>query len=165
MRFRSLIHAPQDLLQEGEKILEQKDLDSKFAFRVRIVTILLRGNMTAKELAESTGLSLSCVRGWLKSVDIEGWEALKEKTHSGRRRKLTQEQEEQLEKAILSDPADYGYKEWSGTNLVDYLEKTFGVRLSIASVLNRKNDITRNQLKAKYSEPAGQEEPEAPEEA
>ncbi len=123
---RKFTRPKEELLAESRRIMT-KDADSKYLFRVCMVNLMLSG-MKASELSELSGVSERTLAGWVEKADREGLEALMAVKQSGRPSKLTEEQEEEIYFLILCiDPRYYGYKEWDGPSLSDYIRKNMGV--------------------------------------
>ena len=66
MMTRTLKHRPEELLAEGKKLLESRE-DSKFAYRVTMVNLLLEDSeMTTARLSELSGVPTRTLNDWVK---------------------------------------------------------------------------------------------------
>ena len=99
---------PEMLLQQGKAIMSSSD-ESRYHFRVFAVNMVLSG-CSASQIGAMAGVSKVAVTGWVKIADEQGFEALRPKGHKGRAAKLTEEQLEEIDGVLQSDPKDYGYK-------------------------------------------------------
>ena len=92
MMTRMLKHGPEELLAEGKKLLESGE-DSKFAYRVTMVNLLLEDSeMTIARLSELSGVPTRTLNDWVKKADESGFEALRDKKAPGKAARLTAEQ-------------------------------------------------------------------------
>lgn len=55
------------------------------------------------------GVGEMAVSGWAKTADEKGFDILRPQNRSGRPNKLTDEQFEEIDAALQSDPKDFGY--------------------------------------------------------
>ena len=77
MMTRILKHEAEELLAEGKKLLESGE-DSKFAYRVTMVNLLLEDSeMTTARLSELSGVPTRTLNDWVKKADESGFEALR----------------------------------------------------------------------------------------
>ena len=131
MMTRMLKHEPEELLAEGKKLLESGE-DSKFAYRVTMVNLLLEDSeMTTARLSELSGVPTRTLNDWVKKADESGFEALRGKKAPGKAARLTAEQLDKIKEAVADDPTKSGYLRWDGKALSDYIEKTFRVTLGV----------------------------------
>ena len=131
MMTRMLKHRPEELLAEGKKLLESGE-DSKFAYRVTMVNLLLEDSeMTTARLSELSGVPTRTLNDWVKKADESGFEALRDKKAPGKAARLTAEQLNAIKEAVADDPTKSGYLRWDGKALSDYIEKTFRVTLGV----------------------------------
>ena len=121
---------PAQLLAEGQLIV-QSTTDTKFQHKVEMVNLVLSG-LTPSYLSTYCGDSKSTITRWVKIADEQGFDALKVKKQTGRKPKLTGEQNEEI-RAIIEedDPKKYGYNVWDGPSLSAYIEKIYTVKLSV----------------------------------
>ena len=126
---RKYKHPKEELLEEGKKIIAS-DRDTKFLFRVAMVNLILSG-IKPSELSNYCGVEERTLSGWVAKVDEEGFESLRAVKQKGRPPKLTFEQKEIIKDAIKKDPSEYGYTNWDGPSLSDYILKKFDVNFSV----------------------------------
>lgn len=138
MNSRKYISDVNILLEEGKKIMSSSD-DAKYLMRVFVVNMALSG-FNVSELSELAGVTNSTIYNWIKIVDENGFEALKNKRIPGRPSRLSEEQLAALDLAIQSDPKEYGFKTWDGPTLSKYIKTTFNVTIGVrrCQVLFRK---------------------------
>ena len=117
------------LLEEGKKIMSSSE-DTKYLMRVFTVILVLSGSKVS-ELSEMAGVTGATIYKWIKIVDEEGFEGLRNKKIPGRPPRLSDEQLAALDLAIQSDPKDYGFKTWDGPALSKYIEATFNVTIGV----------------------------------
>ena len=115
------------LKEEGRSIMEAS-VDSRFYNRVAAVNAVLSG-ISPSKAADWFGMTSRSLTGWVKKVDEEGFEALRDKQRSGAPPKLTASQLGDIDKMIQGDPADFGCKVWDGPSLSAAIKRTFGVNL------------------------------------
>lgn len=128
MRTHKYKNDPKDLLEQGKRIVSEKEdhEDSKFVYRVSMVNLMLSG-LSPKELSSSCGYSERTLQGWIKKVDESGWEALKTKKQTGRPGKLTDEQREEIKNSISEEPEKLGYTVWGGPSVSDFIKTKYGI--------------------------------------
>ena len=69
--------------------------------------------------------------GWVAKADNDGFESLRAVKQKGRSSKLSDEQKEKIKGVIKKDPSVYGYTNWDGPSLSDFISKEFDVEYSI----------------------------------
>lgn len=126
---RKFKHSKEELLEEGKKIIAA-DRDAKFLFRVAMVNLVLSG-MTSSELSNYCGVDERTISGWVAKVDDDGFDSLRAVKQTGRPSKLSNDQKEKIKYAILKNPSEYGYSNWDGPSLSDFILKEFGVEFSV----------------------------------
>lgn len=129
MRIHKYINNPDDLLKQG-KDLVSKNADNKFVHRVSMVNLMLSG-MSPKTLSVFCGDSERTLQTWLKNVDENGWETLIATKQSGRPKKLTEKQREEIKNAIKGGPEKYDYLIWDGPALSDFIKKKYSIDYSV----------------------------------
>lgn len=120
---------PEILLAQGQAIMSSSD-ESKYLFRVFAVNMVLAGT-PASQVGASAGFTKAAVTGWVKTVDEQGFEALRTQQKPGRPPKLTPEQLNELDQVLQSDPADYGFKVWDGPSLSAYIKSQYRVDVGV----------------------------------
>ena len=126
---RKFKHPKEELLAEGKKIIAT-GRDSKFLFRVTMVNLILSG-IKLSELSNYCGVDERTLSGWVAKVDNDGFESLRAVKQKGRPSKLSDEQKEKIKGVIKEDPSGYGYTNWDGPSLSDFISKEFDVDYSI----------------------------------
>ena len=127
--IRKFKHPKEELLAEGKKIIAT-DCDSKFLFRVTMVNLILSG-IKPSELSNYCGVDERTLSGWVAKADNDGFESLRAVKQTGRPSKLSDEQKEKIKGVIKEDPSVYGYTNWDGPSLSDFISKEFDVEYSI----------------------------------
>jgi transposase len=98
--------------------------------------IAYKNGVTQTELAEWYGVGRRTIYSWLKRLETEPLEqAVQDDHRSGRPRKLTEEQQKQLEQTLHQPPTEAGIDApaWTPALLDEFLEETFDVDYSIPS--------------------------------
>lgn len=126
---RKFKHPKEDLLEEGKRIINESR-DSKFLFRVTMVNLMLAG-AKASELSPCCGVDERTLTGWVAKVDEHGFESLMAVKQTGRPPKLSNEQKEKIKDVVSEDPQSFGYSNWDGPSLSDYILRTFDVEYSV----------------------------------
>ena len=129
MNKRKYHTAPEILLAQGQAIMSSSD-ESQYLFRVFAVNMVLAGT-PASQVGASAGFTKTAVTGWVKTVDEQGFEALRTQQKPGRPPKLTPEQLNELDQVLQSNPADYGFKVWDGPSLSAYIKSQYSVDVGV----------------------------------
>lgn len=120
---------PEILLAQGQAIMTSTD-ESKYLFRVFAVNMVLAGT-PASAVGASAGFTKAAVTGWVKTVDEQGFEALRPQQKPGRPSKLTADQLKEIDLALQSDPGDFGFKVWDGPSLSAYIKSKYNIDMGI----------------------------------
>ena len=128
MNTRAFIHDPEELLKEGNSIINSSS-DAKYVLRVALVNYMLAKTASAEELSSLSGIPRRTLTSWVQKVDEYGFESLRAIKQTGRPSRLTEEQTAKIKVAIESDPEDSGYRVWDGTTLSDYIHDRYGIEL------------------------------------
>lgn len=120
---------PKTLLAEGQAIMSSTD-ESRFLFRVFAVNMVLAGT-PASEVGASAGYTKAAITGWVKTVDEQGFEALRPQQRAGRPRKLTSDQLKEIDQVLQDDPKNFGYKVWDGPSLSAYIKSKYDVDMGV----------------------------------
>lgn len=116
------------LIAEGNRIVSSSD-DAKY-ISITIVNLLLRG-LNTKLVADACGETDRTLSNWVRTVDEQGFEALRPQKHPGRPQSLTECQKQNIKAAVASDPNAFGYTVWDGPSLSDYIASQYGISLCV----------------------------------
>lgn len=130
MNKRKFINKPSELLKEGKEIVKQSK-DKKYIRKVTLVNMMLEREMTAEKISELSGVTRRPLSRWVKIVDEEGFESLREKAKPGRSSRLSKEQKEEIKNVLINPPKESGYYKWDGISLSDYIKKRYAIDLSV----------------------------------
>ena len=130
MNTRTFIHDPEDLLEEGTRIINSSG-DAKYILRVALVNFMLARTATADELSSLSGIPRRTLTSWVQKVDENGFESLRAIKQPGRAPRLSEHQMAEIKDAIEKDPEESGYRVWDGTTLSDYISDQYGVDLGV----------------------------------
>lgn len=117
-----------ELIEEGRNIMDST-IDSRFYNRVAAVNAVLSG-VSPNQAAGWFGMTGRSLAGWVKKVDEQGFDSLKDKSRSGAPPKLNVAQLEEIDKMLQSSPSDYGCKVWDGPSLSSVIKQRYGIELS-----------------------------------
>lgn len=129
MKIHRFIHAPEELLKQGQDIVKQ-NADNKFVHRVSMVNLVLSG-ISPKVLSQYCGDSERTIAAWVKKVDEEGWDSLAAAKQSGRPPLLSESQIDEIKQAVSNDPENFGYHVWDGPALSDYIKNAYGINYGV----------------------------------
>src|SRR4051812_13265651 len=115
--------------------------DARAARRMLALALVLEG-ASREEAARAAGMDRQTLRGWVHRYDAEGLPGLHDRRRSGRKPRLTPEQEAELAAAVDRgpDPQRDGVVRWRRVDLQALIETRFAVRLherSVGKVLRR----------------------------
>lgn len=86
---------------------------------------------------DSYGLGRKTIFGWLRKANAEGLDALAPRPHTGRKRELSEQEEQEVARWVTGgDPRQYGFDFglWTRQIVADLIAWRLGVELSITSV-------------------------------
>jgi transposase len=98
-----------------------------------VAAIAYKNGITQTELAEWFGVQRRTIYNWLKRLDAESLETAVEDAHRpGRPRRLSEEQQDELERTLHASPTEAGYdeSEWTPTLVQRFIEERFDVEYS-----------------------------------
>src|SRR4051794_40304118 len=109
--------------------------------RMLALALVLEGS-SREEAARAAGMDRQTLRDWVHRYNEEGLAGLRDRPRSGRRPRLSPEQEAELAAAVEQgpDPARDGVVRWRRVDLEALIETRFAVRLherSVGEVLRR----------------------------
>ncbi len=145
MNVRSFKSDKQALIDKGKQIVSSND-DAKYLRKVTIVNLMLNG-ATASSLSPACGETSRTLSSWMKTVDEQGFEALRPQKQPGRPFRLSMDQKEKIKVAILSAPSDSGYNVWDGPALSDYINKTYGITLGVRQCQRLFHELGFSQIR------------------
>lgn len=117
------------LRDEGLKIVQDNEV-SRYYFRVSAVNAVLSGQ-SSLQVCKWFGISSRSLNGWVKKVDEQGFESLKDKSRPGSPSKLSKEQLTEIDKMIQTSPESYDVKVWDGPSLSSVIKRQFGINLGV----------------------------------
>jgi len=106
--------------------------DSRYDHRLHGVLLVAQG-MTCREVARLLGDAPRTVQLWVHRFEAEGLAGLVEGERPGRPSRLRAEQLQALERILRGSPAEVGLGThlWDGKTLAAYIEREYGVALSV----------------------------------
>ncbi len=112
------------------------------AARRMLALALVREGSSREEAARAAGMDRQTLRDWVHRYNAEGLAGLRDRPRSGRKPRLTPEQEAELATAVEQgpDPDRDGVVRWRRVDLRALIEARFAVRLherSVGKVLRR----------------------------
>jgi transposase len=115
--------------------------DARAARRMLALALVLEG-ASREEAARAAGMDRQTLRDWVHRYNAEGLAGLRDRPRSGRKPRLTAEQEAELVTAVERgpDPDRDGVVRWRRVDLQALIEARFAVRLrerSVGEVLRR----------------------------
>ena len=162
MKTRKYNTNPEVLLEEGKVIMSSTD-EARFHFKVFAVNMVLSG-CPVSQISAMAGVSKVAVTGWVKTVDEQGFDALRSKQRSGRPPKLSAEQYAAIDSALQSDPKDFSFKVWDGPSLSSYISSTFDIQLSVRQCQRLFHDLGYSHIRPQPYPGKGYEDSEEREE-
>ena len=115
--------------------------DARAARRMLALALVLEGS-SREEAARAAGMDRQTLRDWVHRYNAEGLAGLRDRPRSGRKPRLTAEQEAELVTAVERgpDPDRDGVVRWRRVDLEALIEARYGVALherSVGEVLRR----------------------------
>jgi transposase len=101
-----------------------------------LAAIAYKNGVTQTELAEWYGVQRRTIYNWLKRFEAEPLDAaVEDARRPGRPRRLSSEQQNELERTLRGAPAEAGYDEaeWTPALVQQFLQDAFGVDYSLPS--------------------------------
>lgn len=121
-------------VEELQKALDE--VEGKKPAQRLLAAIAYKNGVTQTELAEWYGVQRRTIYSWLKRLENESLEqAVTDAHRSGRPRKLSLEQQKELEGSLQRPPAEVGYdaQAWTPTLVHRFIHETFDTEYSIPS--------------------------------
>ena len=119
----------ESLRLQGREIMNSS-IDSRFYNRVAAVNAVLSG-VSPNVACEWFNMTSRSLTGWVKKVDEQGFESLRDKVRPGAPKKLNTDQMKKLDTIIQRQPTEYGFNVWDGNSLSELIENTFHVKLGV----------------------------------
>ncbi len=102
-----------------------------------LAAIAYKNGLTQTELAEWYGVQRRTIYSWLKRLDTDESleQAVTDVHRSGRKRKLSESEQEEFEETVHESPAEVGFgaPTWTPALVQQYLNETYDVEYSIPS--------------------------------
>lgn len=113
----------------------KKRLDEVSRKRVRAGRLLQKGKKPA-EVAHATGVARQTVYVWKKVLDKGGIDALRDMAAPGRPARLEGYQLEELARALLKKPSEYGFETelWTLRRVGVLIHQLYGVRFGLTNI-------------------------------
>jgi Transposase and inactivated derivatives len=128
-------HLDEISVEELQVALENVD-ENKPTQRL-LAAIAHKNGITQTELAEWHGTGRRTIYSWLKRLDTDEplEQAVTDAHRSGRKRKLSEKQQQEFEQTVHQSPQDVGIDApaWSPAFAQEYLEETYGAEYSLPS--------------------------------
>ncbi len=113
------------------------NVDGKKPTQRLLAAIAYKNGVTQTELAEWYGVQRRTIYSWLKRLDTDESleQAVTDAHRSGRKRKLSEKEQEQFEATVHGSPEEVGLDApaWTPAHVQQYLEETYDVEYSIPS--------------------------------
>ena len=113
-----------------EELVKTKVLNARFKKRLNALQMLISG-LSKQEITKRLKLGKNTLTKWVKKVNENGIEDLKEKAGRGRVGVLDINQLNMIDESLKKKPQELGLlgNKWTGKNLSLYIEKEFKVKL------------------------------------
>lgn len=127
-----------------------------------LAAIAYKSGITQTELAEWHGTGRRTIYSWLKRLDTDKplKQAVTDAHRSGRKRKLSEKQQQEFEQTVRQSPQDVGIDApaWSPAFAQEYLEETYGVEYSLPSCRRLLKESGLSYQKPRRSTPGSGED-------
>lgn len=106
--------------------------NAKYYHKLDLILLVIKG-MKVSEVASLYDEPIVTVSYWTKCFLREGFEGLKSGIHTGRPKRLSQEQLLSLEQDLQKSPMDFGYDytDWDGIVLSKHIEEHYHISLQV----------------------------------
>jgi transposase len=110
--------------------------EARLRTRAQMVLLATERRLSAAEIAEIVRANEETVRRWLKRYLAEGVEGLRDVSHPGAPRKVTEEYCELLVQVVRRRPRSLGlpFSVWTLRRLADYMAEQTGIRVEYETV-------------------------------
>nr|WP_191452955.1 IS630 family transposase [Halogeometricum sp. CBA1124] len=113
------------------------NVDGKKPTQRLLAAIAYKNGVNQTELAEWYDVQRRTIYSWLKRLDTDESleQAVSDDKRTGRKRKLSESQQEEFEETVHEPPHEFGIDApaWTPALVQEYLEETYGVEYSIPS--------------------------------
>lgn len=109
--------------------MARRDFEALERRRMRAVRLFEQGESQA-EVARRLGVSRTTAMRWAQAWEAEGGEALRAAGRAGRKPRLSDEQRDQVEQALLEGPRAFGYATelWTLPRVAELIQRITGIR-------------------------------------
>jgi transposase len=124
-------HLDEITVEELQRALDE--VEGKKPTQRLLAAIAYKNGVTQTELAEWHDVQRRTIYNWLKRLDTGSLpEAVEDADRPGRPRRLSDAQQDELERALHHPPTEAGYDEpeWTPALVQEFLERRFGVDYS-----------------------------------
>lgn len=137
-----IINNQNELIEKGRNIISDS-VDANYQHKVELVLLVLQG-FKVSDFSRLKIVSKSALTSWVRDVVNSGsFECLRHLPITGRPKRLSDEQLEELKKALQSDPEEYGYLVWDGKTIQEYISSKFNQNICIRHCQRIKNTLTK----------------------
>ena len=138
------------------KSLFKKDERYTIGLRLYAVYQVSIGKST-REVEKLYNTSFKQICNWIHRFEIDGIDGLRDKSKSGRKARLSEDQLSDVKNVLLNNrPEEFGYNTstWNGPLAIDYIKKKYGIEYKKANIYNILNSLgfTYQKGRAKYPE-------------
>jgi transposase len=155
------LRLPPQTSEQRQKLeaLYHSTKDVRLRTRAQMILLAAEKGLTADQIGEVVREHGQTVRRWIKRYLAEGVEGLKDEPRPGAPRKVTDEYEDKLVKAVRRRPRslELPYSMWTCQRLADYLAEQTGIRVEAETVrlhlVKREIVISRPQHKISSPDP------------
>jgi transposase len=113
------------------------NVDGKKPTQRLLAAIAYKNGVTQTELAEWYNVQRRTIYSWLKRLDTDESleQAVSDSKRTGRKRKISETQQEDFEETVHASPEEVGIDApaWTPALAQEYLEETYGVEYSLPS--------------------------------
>jgi len=128
-------HLDEIAVEELQDALD--NVDGKKPTQRLLAAIAYKNGVSQTELAEWYDVQRRTVYSWLKRLDIDESleQAVSDDKRTGRKRKLSESQQEKFEATVHDSPQEVGIDApaWTPALVQEFLEETYGVEYSLPS--------------------------------
>lgn len=120
----TVIHILQDEIR--------RSYEARYDHRLHAILLVAQG-MSCRQVSELLGDAPRTVSYWVRRFESEGLAGLAEAERSGRPRRVTEDQINQIQEAIRRTPVEYGLMAnfWDGKLLSHFIHQRFAVELGV----------------------------------